>query len=256
MAAPRSIQFIALRNLARHGSQQQVRKLHMTGPATYASPVLTNERSVLNLPRDIAGLRAECKRRRIDIGGTQQDLVARINADETASSRAFSTAVQASKRPTAEAASSSSADQEGVRAVRHFNTSRALKSVNDTSTIDFAFLPASEPEESIDLIRVPLLHHNYTPNRTGVHSDEAISEPMVIAKPMISSVASDSVILPMSEMHDDHGLGIDFHGMADRVAANMRKMRVPVEEQASLMKQIWSDMVDDVVGVAKKPATA
>jgi hypothetical protein len=75
MAAPRATQFVALRNLARHGSHhQQVRSLHMTGPATYASPVLTQERSILNIPRDIAGLRAECKRRRIDASGDKQDV--------------------------------------------------------------------------------------------------------------------------------------------------------------------------------------
>lgn len=73
MAAPRATQFIALRNLSR-GSAQQVRHLHMTGPATYASPVLTKERPVLNLPRDIAGLRAECKRRKIDATGNKQDV--------------------------------------------------------------------------------------------------------------------------------------------------------------------------------------
>lgn len=73
MAAPRATQFIALRNLAR--GSHQVRNLHMTGPATYASPVLTKaERPVLNLPRDIAGLRAECKRRKIDATGPKSDV--------------------------------------------------------------------------------------------------------------------------------------------------------------------------------------
>lgn len=76
MAAPRATQFIALRNLSRGSSQ--VRQLHMTGPATYASPVLTKERPALNLPRDVAGLRAECKRRKIDATGTKQDV--RISA--------------------------------------------------------------------------------------------------------------------------------------------------------------------------------
>lgn len=72
MAAPRATQFLALRNLSRGSAQ--VRNLHMTGPATYASPVLTKERPVLNLPRDVAGLRAECKRRKIDATGSKQDV--------------------------------------------------------------------------------------------------------------------------------------------------------------------------------------
>jgi len=72
MAAPRATQFIALRNLARSG--HQVRNLHMTGPAAYASPVLASERPALSLPRDIVGLRAECKRRKIEAAGSKQDV--------------------------------------------------------------------------------------------------------------------------------------------------------------------------------------
>jgi hypothetical protein len=76
MAAPRATQFLALRNLARQtgAPRQQIRSLHMTGPATYASPVLTQERSILNLPKDIASLRAECKRRQIDASGSEQEV--------------------------------------------------------------------------------------------------------------------------------------------------------------------------------------
>jgi len=72
MAAPRATQFIALRNLARGG--QQVRNLHMTGPATYASPVLQKERPSMSLPRDIVGLRAECKKRKIEYSGNMQEV--------------------------------------------------------------------------------------------------------------------------------------------------------------------------------------
>lgn len=78
MAAPRATQFIALRNLAR--GSHQVRNLHMTGPATYASPVLHKERPVLNLPRDLAGLRAECKRRNIEPIGSKKEVCIRTGA--------------------------------------------------------------------------------------------------------------------------------------------------------------------------------
>jgi len=72
MAAPRSVQFIALRNLSR--GTHQVRNLHMTGPATFPSRVLTKERPGLNLPHDIASLRNECKKRKIDFSGNKQDV--------------------------------------------------------------------------------------------------------------------------------------------------------------------------------------
>lgn len=71
MSAPRAYQFIALRRLAAGGSRRQ---LHMTGPATFPSPLLTAERPVSNLPRDIAGLRAECKRRKLDFSGSMHDV--------------------------------------------------------------------------------------------------------------------------------------------------------------------------------------
>lgn len=73
-------------------------------------------------------------------------------------------------------------------------------------------------------------------------------------KPQISTMSADAVFLPMSDLSDGHSLNIDFHAMADRVAANLRSMKVPVEEQASVAKQIWSDMVDDILGGKKAAA--
>lgn len=71
MSAPRAYQFIALRRLAAGGSRRQ---LHMTGPATYSSPLLSAEGPASNLPRDIAGLRAECKRRKLEFSGSKQEV--------------------------------------------------------------------------------------------------------------------------------------------------------------------------------------
>jgi hypothetical protein len=187
MAAPRSVQFIALRNLSR--GTQQVRNLHMTGPATYASTVLTKERPGSNLPHDIAGLRSECKRRKIDFSGNKQDvsihqsftspqynkanppqLISRLSADEITSSRAFSTAVEQSKRPTQPKTESTS------NTVRHFNTSRTLKTVNDSSTVDFTYLPDFDPDNtqasSTLMMRVPITPDNFSPARTGAHAPE------------------------------------------------------------------------------------
>ena len=69
-------------------------------------------------------------------------------------------------------------------------------------------------------------------------------------KPQISSVSADAVVLPMSDLSDGHAMQIDFHAMADRVAVNLRRISVPVEQQAGLIKQIWNDMVDDMVGLS------
>ncbi|KAH9808847.1 hypothetical protein Tdes44962_MAKER06266 [Teratosphaeria destructans] len=244
MAAPRATQWIALRNLAKGSAQ--FRHLHMTGPNTYASPVLTKERPALNLPRDIASLRGECKRRKLETNGNTQDLLARIHAHELTTSRAFSIAVQQSKRPEAET--------DAPTAVRHFNVSRSLKANNDSSTIDFAYLPDFDPDnaEASELLRVPIISHDYSATARSGPTTPVVEE-AVVMKPQISVMSADAVYLPMAEMSDS-GTNIDFHAMADRVSANMRRMKVPVGEQAGMMKQIFHDIIDDMFG--KKPSAA
>lgn len=54
------------------GSKQS-RSLHMTGPATFSS-LLTSERPALNLPRDLAGLRAECQKRQLPTSGSKDEV--------------------------------------------------------------------------------------------------------------------------------------------------------------------------------------
>lgn len=75
-------------------------------------------------------------------------------------------------------------------------------------------------------------------------------------KPQINTMSADSVFLPMAEMHDGHAMNVNFHDMADRVAANVRRMRVPVDQQAGVLKQVWNDMVDDMLGLSKKTSPA
>lgn len=101
-------------------------------------------------------------------------LISRLSADEITSSRAFSTAVEQSKRPTI--IEQQKTDSTSTT-VRHFNTSRALKSVNDTSTIDFAYLPDFDPDNTAAssslLMRVPILPDTFSPARTIAHAPEA-----------------------------------------------------------------------------------
>lgn len=63
--------------------------------------------------------------------------------------------MEQSKRPVVE-------QKDEPKQVRHFNTSRTLKAVNDTSTIDFAYLPAVEDGLDHSMIRVPILPDNYS----------------------------------------------------------------------------------------------
>jgi hypothetical protein len=79
-------------------------------------------------------------------------------------------AAEASKRPTATPSSSANAP-----ASREINTSRSLKAVRDTSTIDFAYLPDfnydAGPEPAL---RVPLLPetHYSGQNARAMHEHE------------------------------------------------------------------------------------
>ena len=76
-------------------------------------------------------------------------------------------------------------------------------------------------------------------------------------KPQISTMSLDAVYLPMSDLTDDHAMNVDFHAMADKVAFNVRRMQVPVEEQAGMMKQLWGSLIDDMfASVSKKRAAA
>jgi hypothetical protein len=75
------------------------------------------------------------------------------------------------------------------QSVRHFNTSRSLKAVNDTSTIDFAYFPDFNPdlEGPAPTIRVPLLPQSVLGNQSKAagEAEAEVGEPSVIFKPML-----------------------------------------------------------------------
>jgi hypothetical protein len=72
---------------------------------------------------------------------------------------------QADAAIAAEASSSTS--------VRHFNTSRSLKAVGDSSTIDFAYFPDFDPDiEPAPVMRIPLLPAGLY-NTTSTYAVEA-----------------------------------------------------------------------------------
>jgi hypothetical protein len=62
----------------------------------------------------------------------------------------------------------SAAKASSVPNTRQFNTSRSLKSVGDSSTIDFAYLPDFDPDAGLPapIVRVPLLPDSLYPQST------------------------------------------------------------------------------------------
>lgn len=202
----------------------------MTGSATYSN-LLSSERHALNFPRDIAGLQVECQKRKLPTVGSQNELLNRLTAHEMASSRAFSTSVRGLKRPTPQSTSA------GTPA-RHFNTSRSLKAVNDTSTIDFAFVPDFDPDAGeAPIVRVPILPQ-ITPSESAKAHTAADGEEEVML-PTILTVAGDGT-------HLGEAGNIDFQGFVTNFTSRFSGPSDP--ENPSMAKEIWSGFWEDVLG--------
>ncbi|KAF2013700.1 hypothetical protein BU24DRAFT_424707 [Aaosphaeria arxii CBS 175.79] len=219
-------------------STKQSRSLHMTGPATFSN-LLTSERPAINLPSDLAGLRAECQKQNLPTTGSKMELINRLSAHDLTGSRAFSTAYQDSKRPVTEALNISSP-------IRHFNTSRDLKQIKDSSTIDFTYYPDIDPDTGVEpVLRVPILPY--------LHSNAAeiddVDDPVMI--PTIYTAAADGTHIHapshLSDVTDNNS--IDFEGMATTIAQHFSRSSSSGE---SMARQVWSDLVDDVLGPKKQ----
>ncbi|ORY09359.1 hypothetical protein BCR34DRAFT_568505 [Clohesyomyces aquaticus] len=132
--------------------------------------------------------------------------------------------------------------------VRHFNTSRALKAVNDTSTIDFAYLPDYDPDtRDAPILRVPILPT--VTNRS--YAMEDVDEPVML--PQISTVSADGTHIyapaAMSEVSDNSS--VDFQGMAEHIASRIVR---PSGETSSMIQELWTGLKEDILGpqTAKK----
>lgn len=284
MAAPRSSSFKALRNLQRTSySIPAKRSLHITG--SNSSPQAYNAQPKNTYaPLTLSDLRNECRRRSILYTGTKHELVDRLANHDSMQSRAFSIAMRrfGSSQTRKGLGSKSPAENPPTR---HFNTSRELKSVNDSSTIDFAYLPKLF-DGSLDPptagIRVPILPHvdsteaQVTLARNpdldaaaggfqepgGDISSSSDSNVMKAQIVTVQETMADggahvdldlgSQASAMSEVVDNHAveLGIDhLTGLTETVGKSARKMVDQVEESA--MSRIWNGLLDDVFGEKK-----
>jgi hypothetical protein len=138
--------------------------------------------------------------------------------------------------------------------VRHFNTSRSLKAVNDSSTIDFMYIPDFDPDMKAAPVevRVPILPFTQASEATRA---EAIEPEAPVMIPTIHTVAADGTHIhapsAMSDMTDsDH---IDFQGMASQVASRLAK---PVQGGEGMTRQILSGLMEDILGPRQSHARA
>ncbi|KAK2763992.1 hypothetical protein FQN54_009611 [Arachnomyces sp. PD_36] len=153
MAAPRSTSLRALRSLSQQHptssfTPAQVRRnLHITGSQS-ARPANGPDRQSLYLSRSLADLKTECQKRSLRTGGNKSELVDRLSNHDVLQTRAFSIAMRKIDRQAFGGGKQQQSQQQSQpqqtqsqQATRHFNTSRANKTVKDSSTIDFAYMP-------------------------------------------------------------------------------------------------------------------
>jgi hypothetical protein len=76
-------------------------------------------------------------------------------------------------------------------------------------------------------------------------------------KAEINTMAADQIVSNFSEVSDNNAMTIDFHGMAEKIAAATQKAsQAPIMEQTSILKQLWKGVVEDFQSVQAKPTVA
>ncbi|EEQ87776.1 uncharacterized protein BDCG_02896 [Blastomyces dermatitidis ER-3] len=273
MAAPRSTSLRALRLLAaqQHGpipfsalaSMAPFRRsLHITG-AFSAQPARGPDITAIYRSRGMCDLRAECERRNLRSAGSKAELVDRLANHDVLQSRAFSIAMRKIHSRAAETGSSS----------RPLNTSRAQKYVNDSSTIDFVYIPQDiDPFPSASAINgtpIPVLPDDYSHYQLTTNGDTTSA-----MKPQIYTVSGDyDASLPasgngrgapvaagggasaMSEVVDNHAVEFDPFELTETVR-RAREGEALVRERAAMADgtvkgvaaQFWKGVVEDVWG--------
>jgi len=201
----------------------------------------SNARNGTNLPRYLSDLKAECNRRQLKTTGSVSELIERVTAYDAARHHSTTSGHRPVSHPV-----------ETLFKVRPlmqgFQTSAPKQKLQDTSSIDFAFLPSipiPTGEGSFDNIRVPLLPDNYTPDRVHIgHAPEAFDA--AIPRPEISIIASHPEnVLPaaMTEVVDNAGLDVDVGRWIGAFDEETNQI-----DQPGMLQQVLSGMVEDLFG--------
>ncbi|KAL4785747.1 hypothetical protein BJX76DRAFT_159661 [Aspergillus varians] len=236
MAAPRSTSLRALRLLSQQHtlSPSYRRSLHITG-AHSAQPANVSDKATLYSTRSLADLKSECQKRSLGASGTQAELVERLSNHDFLQSRAFSIAMKRIN-------SSSSSDAP----IREFNTSRSLKAVKDTSTVDFAYMPSITDDHVSADASVPILSEIYT----HYDSTRPSASPM---KPQVYTVSGDGADIaasPMSEVVDNESMDIDPFSLTEAVgkARYAAELKNQQNGTSSVVSELWGGFLDDLLG--------
>jgi len=273
MAAPRASSFKALRNLQRTAGQTSAkRSLHITG--VHESPRLVDpNQKTTYMPWQLQDLRHECQKRTLSASGTKHELIDRLAGHDSLQARAFSIAI---KRIAAEQTKKPVSGPSETGSHRHFNTTRSLKAVGDSSTIDFAFLPKLFEESwgpSPAAVRVPIL-----PNIQSDHA-EAVMEKypeldsaaggyqdtpghQTLMKAQISHMGNEEgPASALSDVHDGHHpteLSVEMlTALTDTVGRSARQFVDMVKDKdEQTIRKLWSGFLDDLFGQKGKGGSA
>lgn len=255
------------------------RHLNITG--SKASPQLHDPTPrYAYAPLTLNDLRNECRRRSILHTGEKNEVVKRLVNHDMMQSRAFSIAMKKLRLESPKSRPGHIGQSQQTPS-RHFNTSRELKTVNDSSTIDFAYLPKlfdgslDPPPRAIQIPILPDVDSSQASSTltrnpeleavAGVDLEPGAGETNIM-KPTIVTVEETMAdggahvdldlkghASAMSEVVDNASveLGIDnLTELTETVGKSARKMVTPQEE--SVVRQVWNGFLDDVLGPKKK----
>ncbi|KAJ6179325.1 hypothetical protein N7519_009786 [Penicillium mononematosum] len=134
---------------------------------------------------------------------------------------------------------------------RQFNTSRATKALNDTSTVDFVYMPNMADLDAAPLqrgIQVPVL-----PELPSIPGRQTPTAPPM--KPQIYTVSGTGADVPasaMSEVVDNHAIDLDPFSLTEAVGRSRVGEEIQRRSNGSsepgVIRELWAGFLDDVMG--------
>ncbi|KAI4087668.1 MAG: hypothetical protein LQ344_006623 [Seirophora lacunosa] len=142
----------------------------------------------------------------------------------------------------------------GTYRIRPFHESEKQQWRSDTSSIDFAYMPQHTLDEAAppEVMRIPLLPHNFFPPRAEQGLGEAIDD---VIRPEISLVSASSTHIEspsaMSEVTDNHAVDVDPYDLTNKVTAAATKTvedAMNRRREEGTVRELWSGLLDDLFG--------
>jgi len=210
------------------------------------SGLLNSEaRESIYLPRKLSDLKTECSKRSLKTGGSKADLVRRLSAYDEISknARSHSTFGTSVHRPLP--------IPKTIPLMQGFRTSAPVQASHDSSTMDFFFfpeIPPAAPSNPFAQLRVPLLPDNMYPNRDAgsVHAREVEEEGGEKQEIMVMASHPEDV-LPVA-MGEVVAAGDGGDGGVGGVWTEGFEGKNEEEKTTSVFRELWSGLVDDVLG--------